>query len=100
MESATIDSIMLRSRLALVELMVVKLDVLARRELLRCTTSEALRETLAAYEEAAQALEKMVYQRPELQRLNDAERAHLADEFREMIDQMKERASGTFGSLK
>ena len=97
MERAVFDRIMLLGRVALIEQIMVKLDVLLRREILQCSTTEALREALESYEGAARALEQTAFQDPELQ-LTDSERAMFADEWREMLQQLKVRTEAMFDS--
>lgn len=97
MKAETFEHILLLGRLAILEQMVVKLDALARIERLQCSTHEALRQTLGAYEEAARVLERGMYQHPDLKHIPSEERGMLADAFRDHFDELKTRATDLFG---
>src|SRR5450432_3794751 len=98
MDAKKLDNILILSRIAILELMVARITVSLRAARSPYSTSAAVQETLEEYEGFARGLEDAMYKLPQLQPLTDAERSLLADEYREMIDQMKGRVRDLFAS--
>lgn len=96
MDRNKLDSILLETRLTIVELMVARLTVAIKASKLSGGRSEALSELLAEYEDIAKSLESSALSDPRFQVLTAEERALFADEYREMIDRSKDQFRSIF----
>jgi uncharacterized membrane protein len=93
LQANTLETVVLQTRLALLELVVLQLSVAVRFSAGVRPLAAAVRETLEDLEACGRALEENAHLGAALQELTEAERTLFADEFREMIEQMKKRAS-------
>lgn len=90
-----LDTILLELRVSMLEMMMLRLSVFMRASGLTTVRESAVRSALQGAQlelkVIAQALEKGAYEIPAMQLLTLDERALFADEFREMVEQMKTR---------
>jgi hypothetical protein len=79
----------LKLHVLLLQTIVLRNDLILRQAEGRQTPSEAVHESLAGLEAAATAIEALFLSDPAYRRLHAAERAQLADEFRELVEFVK-----------
>jgi hypothetical protein len=92
MDQKAVDNLILAARVAVLELMVIRLDVAINALRPERSKSAALEEALASYGEAAATLERLAFQGRRFLRLSDTERALITHEYRETIERTMTRA--------
>lgn len=92
MDQKAVDNLILATRVAVLELVMIRLDAAIRSLGPGHSGNAALEEALASYGEAAAALERLAFQSKRFLRLSDTERALIAHEYRETIERTKTRA--------
>ena len=92
LDQKAVDNLILATRVAVLEVMMVRLDVAIRSLSAGHSGNTALEEALASYGEAAETLERLAFQNKRFLRLSDTERALIAHEYRETIERTKARA--------